>query len=475
MYFCIGFFVQECFCSWNLTQYNSLQFLLGNVMVNYKPLLGIILLLALIRGIIYASLVPPWQAPDEPAQFERVRASLSSVDWRSTSANAPNWYDDLIRSLFTFNFWDFIDAPRLAYNSSFSANHYLPLYNEIYEGLYGSRLAYGVMAWPLFVVHNEDIEVQLYLVRLNTVLMNIGIIFLAFLIVQTIFPDEPFLMLGVPLLILFNPQHTYLLSTVNNGNLAELLATASLYFLIRGIVRGFSWQIIIAVLAFAMAAIWAKATAYFLPFAIATIGVFYLWRYRRHWVWFFSIAVILAGGLFYFAPARLKILMTWAWQGARSGDFYLDSIVPLDLFRSFWAMPGWTMVVLHPFWYQLLAVASILAVIGLVILVFTKYQLIFSEQFQLRIQAFSVLTVSAVAAVGILLAWNAISHSIVYRQGRSIYPVIVPICLLLMLGWRQLIPPQWRQFGLLALAMAFFSFDSLVLFNYVLPFFYTRF
>lgn len=444
-------------------------------MVNHKSLLYIILLLALVRGIIYASLVPPWQAPDEPAQFERVRASLSSVDWQSTSANAPSWYDDLIRSLFTFNFWDFIDAPRLAYEPNLPANYYLPLYNEIYEGLYGSRFAFVLMGWPLFMVRNQDVALQLYLIRLNTVLMNVGIIFLAFLIVQTIFPDELFLTLGVPLLILFNPQHTHLLSTVNNGNLAELLATASLYFLVRGVGQGFNWQNILAILIFAIAAMWAKATAYFLPFAIATVGLFYLWRYQRHWIGLFPIAIILAGGTFYFAPARLKILMSWAWQGLKSGNFYLDSIVPLDLFRSFWAMPGWTMVVLHPFWYQLLAVASILAIVGLIALLFTKYQLIFSKQFQPRIQALIVLTVSAVMAVGVLLAWNAISHSIVYRQGRSIYPVIVPIYLLLMLGWRQLIPPQWRQFALLVIAMAFFSFDSLVLFNYMLPFFYARF
>jgi hypothetical protein len=74
-----------------------------------------------------------------------------------------------------------------------------------------------------------------------------------------------------------------------------------------------------------------------------------------------------------------------------------------------------------------------------------------------------------------VLVWNAISNSIVYRQGRTIYPVIVPISLFLMLGWRQLIPVNWHKPGLVGITATFFLFDSLVLFYYIIPFFYSRY
>ena len=83
--------------------------------------------------------------------------------------------------------------------------------------------------------------------------------------------------------------------------------------------------------------------------------------------------------------------------------------------------------------------------------------------------------VAVVASVIILLAWNGLNHSIVYRQGRSIYPVIVCISTFLLLGWRQFIPQVWHKIGLLGLAMVVFLFDSLVLFNYIVPLFYSRY
>lgn len=437
--------------------------------------LYLLLALALVRGVIYASVVPPWQAPDEPAQFERARAALSSTEWHSTSENGPGWYGDLIRSLFVFGYWDFLDTPRQTYSPDSSPSRYIGLYQELYGGLYGSRPMYAILGWPLFLARDRDITLQLYLVRLNMVLMNAGIIFLAYLITRTIFPDDTFLALGVPVLILFNPQHTHLLSTVNNGNLAELLGTGALYFLVKGIIKGFSWSGILAILGLSLAAMWAKATAYFLPFTIGTIGLFYLWRYRRQWPWLVPAGLIVAGLAFYFAPQRLLILSSWAWSGLKAGSFYLDPIVPRDLFRSFWAMPGWFILVLHPFWYRLLAIGCILAILGLTMFLVARWRLLFSEQFKPQIRALVVLAVATVVAIGVLLSWNAITHSIVYRQGRSIYPVIVPISLFLMLGWRQLIPANRRIFGLLAITAALFLFDSLVLFHYIIPFFYSRY
>jgi hypothetical protein len=440
-----------------------------------KSIVYFILALALARGIIYAAVVPPWQAPDEPPQFERARAALTSADWNSTAENGPAWYEAVIRSLFTFGYYDFQDTPRQAYSPDSLLSRYLVLYQEAYGGLYGSRPAYAVIGWPLFLARHQDITLQLYLVRLNTVLMNVGIILLAYLTARTIFPHSPFLILGVPILILFNPQHTHLLSTVNNGNLAELLAAAVLYLLVRGMIDGFSWFKIITILILSIVAMWTKATAYFLPFAIGTVGLFFLWQYRRHWRWLLPGGLILAGAAYFLAPDRLKLLLPDAWSLLQTRGFNLDPIVPQDLFRSFWAMPGWTIFYLHPIWYQILGIGCILALVGLVILTITNGGSILAGQNQTQFQALAVLAVAVIVAIGILLAWNGLTHDIVYRQGRSIYPVAMPISLFLMLGWRQLIPQDWRRVGLLAVTLALFLFDSLVLFQYIIPFFYSRY
>jgi hypothetical protein len=444
-------------------------------MTSAKPVLYFLLALALGRGLLYASFVPPWQAPDEPPQFERAKAALTTADWNSTAQNGPEWYAELTKSLFAFGFYDYLDTPRLAYTPDDLVNRHIALYQEAYGGLYGSRPMYALIGWPLFLARNQNITLQLYLARLNIVLMNVGIIWLAWLICRAIFPRDNFLAVGVPALILFNPQHTHMLSTVNNGNLAELLAAAALYFLVRGIIRGFSWVNLGLVLLFSAAAVWTKATAYFLPAAIGTVGLFYLWQYRRHWRWFLPALLGLAAAAYLLAPARLKILVRDSWIYWQTQGFVLDPIVPQDLYRSFWAMPGWTIFYLHPLWYQLIGLFCGLALAGLLLAVIIHRQKFFSGQYRPQLQALTVLAVAAFAAIGILLAWNGLTHSIVYRQGRSIYPVIIPLSLFLMLGWRQLIPPAWRQAGLAALVSAFFLFDTLVLFHYIIPFFYSRY
>lgn len=325
------------------------------------------LALTLVRGLLYAVLIPPWQAPDEPGQFERAKAALSAQDWASTSANGPAWYDDLSQSLFTFAMWDFLDGKRPGYVAGQPLSRYITLYNEAYDGQYGSQPTYAAIGWPILFAPGASIVSQLYLVRLNMVLMNLAVIYLIYRLVQTIFPQNRFLIVGVPLLILFHPQHTHLTSTVNNGNLAELLATAALYFMVRGIMRGFSWPVVLAMFVCTIVAMWAKATAYFLPFAIATIGLFYLWRYRRRWYWLLPVFAVLAGLGYLLAPERLKILSLWIGRGIIEGQFRLNSLVPIDLFRSFWAFPGWVSVALHPFWYWLWLWACLLAVVGWVV------------------------------------------------------------------------------------------------------------
>jgi hypothetical protein len=425
--------------------------------------------------MIYASVVPPWQGPDEPPHFERAKAAFDSDDWTSTAEDGSAWYDDLAISLFTFNYFDYLDTSRKVYSPTTPINRYFPLYQEVYQGLYDNRVSYMIIGWPSLLAPHQEIIAQLYLIRLGTALMNVGIILLAYLTTKMIFPNNSFLALGVPILILFNPQHTHILSIVNNGNLTELLATAALFFMVRAVMKGFFWLDMLLVVIFSLAATWTKATAYFLPIILVVFALLYLWRYRRYWYWILPIGIVLVGSFFFWAPERLRYLVVDAGWMPQNRGFYLDPIVPQDLFRSFWAMPGWTIFQLHPLWYQLLLLSCILAVIGLIILVIRNRHVLVTEQYRARVQILTLFALAIVIAIGIILSWNGLTNVIIYRQGRSIYPVIVPISIFLMLGWHQLIPRDWRRICLLAITMALLLFDTMVIFHYTIPFFYSRY
>lgn len=437
-------------------------------------ILFFILALTLVRGIIYAAVISPWQAPDEPAQFERAKAALKTEDWNSTAPTPPAWYADLRDSLLTHHFLSYT-LIRAQNDPEASLNHYIDLYHEVYGGTYGTRFTYAVIGAPLILAQYQDITLQLYLVRLGTVLMNVAIIFLAYLTVSTIFPNSDFLVLGVPLLIMFNPQHTYNLSTVNNGNLAELLATAALYFIARGLKQNLSLPNFGLALAFAWIAMWTKATAYFLFFTFGGVASFFLWRYRRHWHWLFLVLVLLSGLIYFLAPQRLSLLFSQVWPLLSQKQFYFNPQITSDIFKSFWAMPGWAILRLNSVWYQAWLIVCILSVGGGIALLIQRRRLLFSEQFQPQVHTLLVFALSIGVAIGIQVGWHVLTGTTLYRQGRSLFPVIVPIVIFLMLGWRQLIPVVWQKPGLLAITINLFLFDSMVLFNYIIPFFYSRY
>ena len=57
-------------------------------------------------------------------------------------------------------------------------------------------------------------------------------------------------------------------------------------------------------------------------------------------------------------------------------------------------------------------------------------------------------------------------------HGRYLYVTVLPIAALLLVGWRELLPPAWRCRALLWGVLGFFTLDALALICYVLPLFY---
>ncbi len=437
-----------------------------------RNILLLLLLLAIVRGLVYTSFVPPWQVPDEPAHFERAKASLNSSDWTTSAPSLqPHWYNDISATLFEARFWDFTGDFRPS-STDLPLADYIDLYHQVYSGVYSSRLAYFGMGWPLTLLNSQNIFLQLYVLRLYSVILSVGIILMAYLLTRTIFPNDSFLVLGVPILILFNPQHTHIFAGINNGNIAELFATAVLLLLVTGIMRGFSKKMIVAILLLTLAAMWTKATAYFLVFIILVMAVFYLWQYRRYWYWLLPAGLVLAALIYLFIPERFYLLLNEFQRQIMDGQIYLNPVVPRVMFGSFWALPGWLTLQLDRFWYMLLAVFILSAGLGLVTLVVKKWRQILL--WQPKIRALALLAMVIAVVITIPLFWSTITGTDTYRQGRSLYPAIVPISLFLMLGWRQLIPAGWRNVGLLALTALLFLFDSMVLFTYIIPFFYSR-
>jgi hypothetical protein len=123
-------------------------------------------------------------------------------------------------------------------------------------------------------------------------------------------------------------------------------------------------------------------------------------------------------------------------------------------------------------WYLLLAILSLLAVIGLVIYLiqlFKQRKTGISAQ-----QKILLLSLLFFLASAIMVFAHAIQDYDLRagRLARFIFPAIVPLSILMVTGWRTLLPVNWRNVGFLFIAGVLFLFDTMVWLTYALPWYY---
>jgi hypothetical protein len=72
----------------------------------------------------------------------------------------------------------------------------------------------------------------------------------------------------------------------------------------------------------------------------------------------------------------------------------------------------------------------------------------------------------------VLIAFKSVVSGGEMYIGRYLFGAIIPIMSMLIIGWRELIPPRWRLEGLALMLCLFFILDTAVLLDYAVPFFY---
>jgi len=144
------------------------------------------------------------------------------------------------------------------------------------------------------------------------------------------------------------------------------------------------------------------------------------------------------------------------------------------LFKSFWGNFGWMNIPLPSFWYGIIILITAIAVGGLIAFFakMTKKPWLFSRQ---RVSAILLLTFAVVSALVLIMVGMIRARTIVPEalpQGRYLFPVIIPLAFLLVLGWREIIPQRLRLLALLVLLNSFFFFDLVCLVYYLIPHYY---
>lgn len=438
---------------------------------NRWPLL-LILVCYLLVGMLYASQVPDWQAPDEPAHYNYVR-QLATGRFPIISEGD---YDQ--------TYLETITGARFAPEYSIAEIEYEDWQPPLYY----------LLLTPVYLLTNGS----LLALRLTSVVLGAGIILLAYQIARLLLPEAKWVAWSTAVFVAFIPQHVAMLASVNNDSLSELIIALLLYLTLRWVARDGlrkidddrRWLIGLGVLlGFGFLT---KATVYLMA---PVLGVVILWQFWGNWQRLFQAGVLL------YAPAFLLGAVWWVRNVAVYGGldvlgtaahnavvvgqprtaewvnlYGLDGTVQRffqTTFNSFWGQFGWMAVPMRAEVYWLLLGLCGTAVLGLLLYRFTVSQVPIRFRSNLPVL---ILWLVVLLTLGIHVGYNI---TFVQHQGRYLFPALIPISLGFSLGlgtWLLLVEKPFRRerpflvnFLPLTMGAAFILLDLFALFRFILP------
>ncbi len=298
--------------------------------------------------------------------------------------------------------------------------------------------------------------------RLASLLCGLGGLLLIYRAARLVFPNDPdlaSLAVGIAALM---PTHIAITSSVNNDALLEVCFSATLLVLIGAFYGGFTfWRagwlgVVIG------AALLTKATGLLL-LPLVALALLLLWRagekpqdLLRSAAWMVAVIAVVSGWWFVRNTQLYgELLPLHAFQEAFAGTAQASDMVALlggwspyflfmslGIFKSFWAVYGTARdaVVGKPSFlpmqaYWLFGAISAAALAGLVKLHFRR-KTDFTET-QRYVIWILIATIGLVA-----VSFGAFIVKYFQMQGRYLYPAMLPICLLLALGWRAILPQR---------------------------------
>ena len=245
--------------------------------------------LTLVRGALYCSLAPPWQAPDEHAHFEYAALMGKLRRVPAVEDISPQLQQEIVSSMFDYDLWRLIKrepvtSPPEGFLSAggisrFPATHVIDN-RYLYYRQVGKDppLSYLAPALVYAVFPKAHIALQLYMMRLTTVVLFVALMGAVIGAARRLLPDDTALAMSIPALLAFHPMLAHMGSVVNNDTLAAIFVTLLLSVLVAVFHREFTFGRGLAIVGLAFLGVLTKRTT---VWTIPLIGCLVLIRVIR--------------------------------------------------------------------------------------------------------------------------------------------------------------------------------------------------
>jgi hypothetical protein len=383
-------------------------------------------------GAAYALRTPLWQVPDEPAHYNYVAQVAES------GPDPP----EIEAGDYPFERLERLKAERFPPGASVAGIEY-----EDHQ-----PPAYYYLAAVVYRAAGGTIGHRVHAIRLLGVALGLVTVLCAAYVARLLAPGSAGVALGAAGMAAFLPMSLTMTAAVNNDPLAHALAAVLVAVATRFAMRGGTSARYTALAGLVLGlALWTKLTVYPLAIPVAAAGALGAGvagagnpsRLRAA-----AGPVALAGllGAPWFARNMLAYAPTDPLGLARHGAVVTDQprtsawIASVGLgpylsrlagmtFRSFWGVFGWMGVFMEPWVYGLLAVASLLIVLGAALAARESA----GEPAWRR--GGTILATTLGVTVAAFLVYNV---DFVQQQGRYLFPALVPIAVGAGLAWHTL-------------------------------------
>lgn len=431
-----------------------------------------VILLAVMRGALYASFMPPWGLIDEEQHVDYIQHLVQ--DHTIPTVGQTYLSESIVDSLFATKRWEIF-----GWQTPVSQDpHDMGLEGHSYEG-YQPPFYYILLA-PLYASLPGGILAKLFALRWVMVGFSLLTLWMTYRIARRLFPPSSRWPLLASLLLAVVPERTMAVSRVNNDVLLEVIATAFLWMCTLAILDGISIrkaQILGGLLGIGvLTKISMLVLVVCLPFVFYANRKSITVRWAALWTGglslIFSLPLVLRnltlyGDLTGFAAFRP---LTNFSAPMFSGPALAQAMA--NLFRNTWVI-WWqgasvgSAPILNAV-YVLLGLSAAVSVLGLV---FFLRQQIIQRRTEDRRLLVVLMYLTGILSYSLAILYGYFDGEMPVIQGRFLLPVMCPIAVLFILGLsqsRHSITIYTATWAILLIA------DSLSLFGNLLPYFYMR-
>lgn len=442
--------------------------------VRSRRWLFLILGLALIRGIIYASSLPPWGLNDEQQHFHYIQSICEA-------GSIPVVGKDYIS----------MEIALSSYQTKRREVFHWPPYPSIYpqdwgvEGCsyegYQPPLYYFALA-PVYsgasLISSDDILVKLQILKWSNVVLSLTTLCLLYYIAVLLFPQQKFAPFLLCSLLVWWPERTMATSRINNDVLTEVLGAALYVLLVKSTFkeRVSKKDSLLIGMVFGLGLL-TKMT--FLPWALGILYTF--WLHKKKYEWLGEVLLFAGISFVMIMPYAARNFFTYGDPTGFSSFQQLAGSVsspektPVGVMRAVLEFFMYLWVV----WWKGSTAGGNIFIKSILYLYFCLfYSLIgfglvrFLKKYKYVERSTKVLfglNLIAVSAFFLSTMSSYYAGRIPILQGRFMLSVVLPLLVLLYI-----ILLQFKQGGkiLTLLSFSFAAIDTAQLFVNLLPYFY---